>query len=73
MNTDYVSVSICGFTRLYDENGFVAQVVRSRAKEIDEVCSEHSKSERRLEHIRNRMHKVNEIEDAAREQIESGT
>ena len=72
LNTDYYSSSICGFTRQYDKNGLVEKIVQAMGEDIEELCSEQSKGERRLEHIRNRIDNVDEIEKSTREHVESG-
>lgn len=65
-NTNYWSASVCGLTRPVDRKDDVYKFLVANKDAIEEVCSEEAVAARRLERLREKDRKREDLEEATR-------
>jgi hypothetical protein len=65
-NTNYLSASICGLTRPLDREDEVYKILVANKDAIEEVCGEEAVAARRLERLREKGRKRQDLEEATR-------
>ncbi len=70
-DTNYLTASICGLTRPMDGDDDLYDILAAHKHVIDEVCSEEAVEARRLERLREKDQKREELLEATKELLES--
>jgi hypothetical protein len=65
-NTNYLSASICGLTRPLDREDEVYKILVANKDAIEDVCGEEAAAVRRMERLREKGRKRQELEEATR-------
>ena len=69
-DTNYLDVSSCGLTTLFDSDDFIYRVLAENKELIDKACSTEAVEARRMERLREKDEKREALEEATRELLQ---